>query len=128
IINEGDYTLNVQSLKFVRGVDDNVDDFSGDRIPRDILPPDRNCFQIILGNGTPTIPAQCSPISEHRQGQETLVDPRRVPWRSEAEGTARIKSFEVWYQGKMITRCDTVERGGNDECRFNWPELPPSGE
>jgi hypothetical protein len=124
IINEGDYTLDVQALKFVRGVDDNVDDFSGDRIPRDILPADRNCFQIILNTGTPSVPPQCSPLSQHRHGHEMLSNPLRVPWRSETESSGRISSFEVRYKGQLLARCNTVRRGGYAECRFTWPEVP----
>jgi serine/threonine protein kinase len=124
LINEGDYDLNVQKLKFVRGVNDDVDDFSGDRIPRDVLPVNKKCFQIILSTGTPSVPPQCNPISQHRHGQETLSNPRLVPWRSETNGNGRLATFEVLYDGQLITRCDTVARGGYGECRFNWPVLP----
>jgi serine/threonine protein kinase len=126
MINEGDYTLNLLPLRLVRGVDDNIDDFAGDRVPRDILPPDRNCYQIVLSSGTPSVPPQCSPISEHRHGQETLYDPLRVPWRSETADNGRIASFEVRYNGALLARCDTVARGQHAECRFTWPEVPES--
>lgn len=124
LINEGDYDLTVQALKFVRGVDDDVDDFSGDRIPRDVLPVNRNCFQIVLNTGAATVPPQCNPISQHRHGQETLSNPRLVPWRSETNSSGRIATFEVLYNGQLLTRCDTVSRGGYGECRFNWPVVP----
>ncbi len=124
IVNQGDYPLHTQDLKFVRGVDDNTDDFSGDRIPRDMLPTDLNCFQIILTSGTPTVPPQCLPIANHRQGQETLTDPLRVPWRSETPNGSKVSSFEVRYEGRLVTRCDTVARGENAECRFTWPVSP----
>ena len=124
LINEGDYDLNVQALKFVRGVDDNVDDFSGDRIPRDVLPANKKCFQIILNTGTPSVPPQCNPISQNRHGQETLSNARLVPWRSETDGNGRVATFEVLYEGQLLTRCDTVARGGYGECRFNWPVVP----
>ncbi|MAS35244.1 MAG: hypothetical protein CL610_14625 [Anaerolineaceae bacterium] len=127
-INEGDYDLNVQDLKFIRGVDDNVDDFSGDRIPRDVLPSGQNCFQIILNNTTPTVPPQCNPISQHRHGQEMLSNPLRVHWRAETETSTRVKTFEVRYKGQLLARCDTIERGGFGECRLNWPEVPPTPE
>jgi serine/threonine protein kinase len=128
IINEGDYTLAVQALKFVRGRDDDVDDYSGDRIPRDILPPDANCYQIVLANGTPSVPPQCQPIAQHRHGQETLQNPLRVPWRAESEANGRIASFEVRYAGQLVARCATVARGQNGECRFHWPVLPEPAE
>jgi serine/threonine protein kinase len=124
LINEGDYDLDVQALKFVRGVDDNVDDFSGDRIPRDVLPANKNCFQIVLSTGTSSIPPQCNPISQHRHGQETLSNPRLVPWRSETQDNGRLATFEVIYNGQLLTRCDTVARGGFGECRFTWPVVP----
>ncbi len=125
IINEGDYDLNVLPLQFVRGVDGDGDDFSGDRIPRDVLPVERNCFQIVLSGGTAGVPPQCSPISQHRHGQEMLSNPKRVPWRSETEDNTRVATFEVRYRGQLLARCDTVERGGFGECRFTWPEVPP---
>lgn len=125
LVNEGDYELNVLPLQFVRGVDGDGDDFTGDRIPRDVLPADRNCFQIVLSTGTPSVPPQCNPISQHRHGQEMLSNPKRVPWRSETEDNTRIATFEVRYKGQLLARCDTVERGGYGECRFTWPEVPP---
>jgi hypothetical protein len=124
LINEGDYTLQVQRLKFVRGIDDGTDDFSGDRIPRDELPVDRNCFQIVLANGDPEVPPQCKPLQDHRQGQEMLLDAQLVPWRSETKDGDQISSFAVMYDGRELTRCQTVRRGENAECRFTWPVLP----
>ena len=124
LINEGDYTLNVQKLKFVRGIDDGPDDFSGDRIPRDELPTDRNCFQIVLANGDADVPPQCKPIQQHRQGQEMLLDAQLVPWRSETKDGSHVSSFAVIYDGRELTRCQTVKRGENAECRFTWPVLP----
>lgn len=124
IINEGDYTLDVQALEFIRGVEGDGDDFSGDRIPRDVLPVDRNCFQIILNPASPSVPPQCNPISQHRHGQETLSNAQRVPWRSETATNTRITTFEVRYKGQLLARCNTVARGGHDECRFTWPEVP----
>jgi hypothetical protein len=124
IINEGSYTLEVQGLNFVRGVPDDGDDFSGDRIPRDILPPATKCFQILISGGSSTVPPQCRPINENRQGQEMLSNAQRVHWRSEAEGNTRISSFEVWLGSQFLTRCDTVARGEHKECRFIWPVVP----
>ncbi len=129
LINEGDYELNVKQLEFVRGSPGGADDFSGDRIPRDILPAQRsNCFQIVLPNGTNSVPQQCSPIADHRHGSETLVEPRSVHWRSETENNQNIATFEVRYQGQVVERCDTVKRGENKECRFTWPVPPPTVE
>ena len=120
--NGGDYTLNVQKLLFVRGEDGGRDDFSGDRVPRDILPGDM-CFQIVL-QGKNTVPPQCDPISEHRHSQEVLMDPRFFHWRAETAENGDVATFEVRYDGQFITRCDTVKKGETGECRFNWPLLP----
>ena len=129
IINQGDYELNVKQLEFVRGRAGDRDDFSGDRIPRDILSAGTsNCFQILLSTGTNTVPPQCNPIADHRHGSETLVEPRNVHWRSETQDNQNIATFEVRYQGQLITRCDTVRRGENDECYFTWPVPPPTAE
>lgn len=125
VINEGDYTLEVARLKFVRGVDDDRDDFSGDRIPRDELPPDRNCFQVFIANTNPSVPPQCRPIQDHRQGQEMLLDAQLVPWRSETKDGTRVTTFTVMFEGRELTRCNTVARGEHAECRFNWPVVPP---
>lgn len=123
-INEGDYTLQTEKLMFVRGVNDGPDDYSGARIRQDILPPGM-CYQIVLQGRTATVPPQCAPIANHRHAQETLVEPLRFHWRSESQNSGTINTFAVVYDGKEITRCDTVPRGGAGECRFNWPVPPP---
>lgn len=124
MVNEGDYTLDVQKLMFIRGAVGGSDDFSGDRVPRDVLPAGR-CFQIALQGQPPTIPPLCQPIDAHRQGLELLLEPRDLHWRTEARDGNRIATFEVRYDNQFIARCDTVANGGINECRFNWP-LPPT--
>jgi serine/threonine protein kinase len=123
-INEGDYTLQTEKLMFVRGVNDGPDDYSGGRIRQDILPPGM-CYQIVLQGRNATVPPQCAPIANHRHAQETLVEPLRFHWRSESQNSGTINTFAVLYDGKEVTRCDTVPRGGAGECRFNWPVPPP---
>lgn len=123
-INEGDYTLQTEKLMFVRGTNDGPDDYSGGRIRQDILPAGM-CYQIVLQGRTATVPPQCSPIANHRHAQETLVEPLRFHWRSESQNSGTISTFAVVYDGKEITRCNTVPRGGSGECRFNWPVPPP---
>lgn len=124
MINEGDYTLEVQKLIFVRGVEGGGDDFSGDRVRGDILPAGM-CFLIELQGVQPAIPPQCQPIAEKRHGQDILLmEPRLFFWRSETQDSAVIPSFAVYYDGEQITRCQTVSRGRTGECRFTWPLLP----
>ena len=126
IHNGGDYTLNVQSLLLVRGdADNDGDDYSGDRVPRDILPPDK-CFQILLQNRPPTIPDSCQPISQHRHGYEALSNPLRLHWRAEGADEARFSHFEVRYAGRTLARCETVTRGESKTCNFTWPVPPPT--
>ena len=123
MINRGDYTLEVQRLIFIRGEDDGPDDFSGDRITRDILPAGK-CYQISLQGRQATIPDLCRPPAEKRHGMELLQEPRRLHWRSETQGGERIATFEVRYDGQLLAECDTVDSDGEGECRFNWPVVP----
>ncbi len=124
MINGGSYTLEVQNLMFIRGENDGVDDFSGDRITRDILPAGQ-CYQISLQGQQPTVPQFCRPITEKRHGMELLQEPRRLHWRSETQSGDRIATFEVRYDDQLLAECETV---GNSEalveCRFNWPVMP----
>ena len=123
MVNEGNYTLEVQKLQFVRGVDDGPDDFSGDRFPRDILPA-AACYQITLQGPQVTPPVQCQPLSEKRHGYELLQNARRLHWLNEAEDGSRIATFEVRYDGRVLTRCDTISDDDNKECHFTWPVGP----
>jgi hypothetical protein len=123
MVNSGDYTLDVNELKFVRGVDGGGDDFNGFRIAKKILPGD-SCARIILQGKQINAPPQCSTI----QSTELLSNQALFFWRKEAEGGTTISSFEVWYKGNMVQRCDTIARGGDGECRFVWPVPPPTLE
>jgi serine/threonine protein kinase len=121
MFNGGDYTFNVQDLQFRRGIDDGIDDYVGDRISQDILPP-RSCARVQLQGKQNNAPPQCGAI----QSAEFLSDQTRLFWRKEAGDGSAITTFEVWYKDNLITRCDTVARGGDAECRFNWPVLAPT--
>jgi hypothetical protein len=123
MINGGDYVLDTQKLMFVRGIENDRDDFSGDGISRDILPPGK-CFQIVLQGSRASVPPQCQPISEHRQSQIGLSQPLLFHWRAETQDGSKISTFEVRYDGNLVARCDTVSRGHAGECRFNWPVAP----
>jgi serine/threonine protein kinase len=123
MINGGDYPLESQKLMFVRGVENDRDDFSGDRIAGDIVPPGK-CFQIVLQGSQASVPPQCQPISDHRHSQVALMEPLLFYWRAETQDGAKISTFEIRYDGEVIARCDTVSRGQANECRFNWPVLP----
>ena len=123
MVNEGDYTLEVQKLMFIRGAVGGSDDFSGDRVPRDALP-EGQCFQIALQGQQPSVPPQCAPIGTHRQGLELLLEPRDLHWRTETKDGNQIASFEVRYDNQLVARCDTVAEGEIGECRFNWPITP----
>ncbi len=115
--NASDGTLNVQKAEFIRGVPGSNDDYSGDRVPGDKVD-SQKCFRIILQGGTNTSPPECG---KGTPKSEQLSNPLRLFWRQETEDGTVIKSFEVRYNGNVITRCNTVARGGNDECRFTWP-------
>lgn len=121
--NGGDYTLDMNDLKFIRGVDGGGDDYSGDRIAKNILP-GKSCARIILQGKQTTAPPQCSTI----QSAEYLSNQALFFWRKEAEGGNAVSTFEVWYKGAVVQRCDTVARGGDAECRFSWPVPPPTPE
>jgi serine/threonine protein kinase len=121
MLNGGDYTFNVQDLQFRRGVDDGIDDYAGDRISQDILPPG-SCARVQLQGKQNNAPPQCGAI----QSAEFLADQTRLFWRKETADGSTITTFEVWYKGSLVTRCDTVARGGDAECRFNWPVPAPT--
>jgi serine/threonine protein kinase len=123
MINGGDYPLESRKLLFVRGVENDRDDFSGDRIAGDVVPPGK-CFQIVLQGSQASVPPQCQPISEHRHSQVALMEPLLFYWRAETQDSGKISTFEIRYDGEVITRCDTVARGQAGECRFNWPVTP----
>lgn len=123
MVNRGDYTLDVNDLKFVRGVDGGGDDFNGFRIAKKILPGD-SCARIILQGKQIDAPPQCTTT----QSTEFLSNQALFFWRKEADGGNAISSFEVWYDDNMVQRCDTIARGGDGECRFVWPVPPPTPE
>lgn len=125
MINEGASTIVTQDLIFVRGDNDGYDDFSGDRIARDILPSGK-CYQISIQGTNPTIPEKCSPITEKQHGMELLQISNRLHWRRETPDGSAIEYFEIYYGGQLITRCDTVGSQESGECRFNLPTSVPS--
>lgn len=129
MVNEGDYTLEVQQLYFVRGEQgEGRDDFSGDLIPNDNLPPGM-CFFIALQGTQPTVLDVCQPLAEKRHGREALLlEPRLFFWRSETMDGAQVPAFTLQYDGQSIARCNTVRSGGSAECRFTWPFGPPEDE
>jgi serine/threonine protein kinase len=123
MVNGGGYTLNVNDLQFVRGVADaGGDDYNGYRIAKRVLP-SNSCARIVLQGKQIDAPAQCSAI----QSAEFLSNQALFFWRKEGEGGSITSTFEVRYQGNVITHCDTVARGGDAECRFTWP-VPPTPE
>ncbi|MEP6985084.1 MAG: protein kinase, partial [Chloroflexota bacterium] len=116
--NDSDITLNVQKADFVRGVAGTNDDYSGDRVPGDIIE-SKKCFRIILQGDQTKAPPECGSTTPKR---EQLSNALRLFWRQESEDGTVTKSFEVRYNGNVIARCNTIARGGNDECRINWPK------
>lgn len=129
VTNQGDYILNTQPLFFVRGEPDaGRDDFSGDRIPRDTLPPGK-CFLILLQGTQPDLPEICQPRAEKRHASDALlIEPRRFFWRRETMDGTQYSTFSVYYDGREIVTCPTVYSGGGSaECRFNWPVPRDSG-
>lgn len=118
--NRGDYRLNLSRLAFVRGVAGTNDDYSGDRVAGDALPAGY-CARIV-DQSVQQIPAlpQCDAV----QSKEVLNNVLRYFWRREAADGTDYASFEVWYDDRLITRCDTVTMGESKECRFEWPVAP----
>jgi hypothetical protein len=126
MINGGDYTLDVNTLQFVRGMaDEGGDDFNGYRIARHILPGGM-CASLTWQGKDAHLPPQCTQDKTH--SSEFLLDPDKFFWRKETATDTPISTFSVMYDGREIARCDTVARGGDAECRFNWPVAPtPEG-
>jgi serine/threonine protein kinase len=119
MLNSGSYTLDVANLKFIRGEDDNGDDYSGDRIKKDVLPAG-SCARVVLMERQSTMPPECA--SEH--SFERLADATRFFWRRETRDGSAISQFSVLYKGQTITTCNTVPRGDKAECNFTWPVSP----
>lgn len=120
MFNGGNYTLQVSKMKFIRGIESNGgDDYNGDRIPTDSVPPGE-CARIALQGPQTIRPQQCTAVV----GPDLLLDAERFFWRSEAPDGALIDKFDVLYEGAVIATCPTVLRGGNRECSFTWPVLP----
>jgi serine/threonine protein kinase len=122
MINGGDYTLDLNELKFIRGVDGGGDDYNGFRVTGKILPAG-SCARISMQEKQNQAPPQCKAI----QGSEFLTNQMLLFWRKETPSSdSNISSFEVQYKGNVVARCNTVARGGDDECRFTWPVPPPT--
>lgn len=121
MFNGGDYDLNVLDLDLVRGVDGGGDDFSGDRVRADTLP-SATCFRVGVQGKQDDSPPQCTKI----QSAELLTNQNLLFWRKEAGSNSVISTFEVQYKGQVVARCNTVGRGEDGECRFNWPVPPPT--
>jgi serine/threonine protein kinase len=119
--NAGDYTLDVNDLKFIRGVEGGGDDYNGFRISRKVLPAG-SCARIQLQGRQNDPPPQCGSI----QNAEFLSDQTRLFWRKETPEGTPVSTFEVWYQGNLLQRCDAIARGGDAECRFTWPVPAPT--
>lgn len=117
--NGGNYTLNVNDLQFIRGVEGDNDDYNGYRIAGRILPA-QSCARIMLQERQYSEPRQCTDI----QSTEFLHDPLGFFWRKETSDGGTVTTFEVRYQGNVVARCNTVGRGGDAECRFTWPVFP----
>jgi serine/threonine protein kinase len=115
--NASDGDINLQKADFVRGVPGTNDDYSGDRVPGDIVG-SKKCFRIILQGDQTKAPPECGSGTPK---SEQLSNALRFFWRQETEDGNVTKSFEVRYNGSVIARCNTIARGGNDECRFTWP-------
>jgi len=120
IINGGDYTLNVETLEFIRGDVGGGDDFSGDRIPSSELPPGR-CYRIVRQGHSVRTNEDCRPLDAG--GVLALQDVRNFFWRTEPDD---YEHFEVRFEGITIATCNTVARTESDQCHFQWPVGPPS--
>ncbi len=110
-------TLN---LDFVRGRPGEGDDFNGDRIPRDTVPPGE-CFRIAQTGREALEPSQCDDID----GEEILSNVELFFWRTEPVNQA---SFEVRWEDNVVARCDTVQRGDVGECRLTLPTEPDADD
>ncbi len=121
MLNGGDYTLDVNDLQFIRGVEGGGDDYNGYRITGKVLPAGY-CARVQLQGKQNDTPPQCNAV----QGTELLSNQMRFFWRKETPEGTPISTFEVWYKGNLVQRCDTVVRGGDAECRFNWPVAAPT--
>jgi serine/threonine protein kinase len=120
MFNGGGYPVQVTRLKFIRGIEGGGDDYDGDRIRGDVVPPGQ-CARVALQGRQLVLPPQCG---DNVERQELLQDVQRFFWRSETSDGGTISSFEVLLDGSVLVRCPTVERGTATECRFTWPVVP----
>lgn len=121
IANNGNYTLDVNDLKFIRGEDGGRDDYNGYRISKKILPAG-SCARIVLQSRPGETPKDCKSI----QSQESLMDQTLFFWRKEGSDGQTFPTFEVRYKGNLVATCNTVSRGGDGQCDFTWPVPAPT--
>jgi len=89
------------------------DDFSGDRILRDNLPP-QACFRLRLDTVTPDIPVQCGYIYD----EEYLLEPKLFFWRRTENDTF----FTVNWNNNVVAECPTINEGESEVCEVILPE------
>ena len=114
--NGGEAALDLRQLRFVRGVDGDRDDYSGERVKGKTLPA-RSCARVRLMEFESDPPPACQDV----QSVEMLYQAPLMFWRAETPDGSTLASFEVWVAGERIARCDTVAAGQQSECRFPWP-------
>jgi serine/threonine protein kinase len=123
MVNQGDYDLEMRNFKFVRSGDGGRDDYNGTRISNGILSVG-GCYRISMRGQNIENPDACN-SSGGDYNFELLVEPKNFFWRSETEDDTNVTSFDLMYDGRVITNCATIARGGGQrECRFNWPVAP----
>ncbi len=102
LINVGSALLDVSGLQFTR---DSIT-FAGSSIPRGTIPGNA-CFRIELVRAQEALPNPCKQLTS----ATVRPDIQRFFWRSDVSG-----SFEVRYNGTLITTCATVTRGASATC------------
>ena len=94
------------------------DDFSGDRILRDNLPP-QACFRLRLESATPALPATCG----HIYDEEYLLEPKLFFWRTTETDTF----FTVNWGNNVVAECPTIAEGEDGFCEVILPEALVQG-
>jgi serine/threonine protein kinase len=120
IRNPSTQDLNFFSVQFIRGVDGDRDDFTGDRIQGGDTIPAGQCYLLYEDGTDESVPAACAA----RSGYEVLLGQDRFFWRREPVDAAM---FEVWYNRVPIAQCPTISAGASPQtCRFTWQTPEPT--
>ena len=114
IVNGNEFDLSTNTLRFER----DQEHYSGEAIVRQKVPAG-SCFRLQMQGRQNPLPSGCGQLD----AEILLPDPLRFFWRTMPESS---DTFDVYYEGRLIATCPTVERGSERECLLTLT-APPAG-